>query len=168
MKNDYELLYLIKGENDQIALQYLFNKYEKFVWKIIHTLQIHEKERVDFMQEGRLMFYKAIQTFDEYKNKTFTRYFELILKRHYYQLKNRLPKYIFDEYIINQQSGYYLEEDYSDFLYNCSAFEQQIFQLYFIENKSVKNVQNHVKCSIKQIYNAIYRLKEKYKNYDII
>ena len=168
MKNDYELLYLIHGENDQIALNYMFNKYEGLIWKYIHLLQIEKKEHDDFLQEGRLMFYKAIQTFNAERGKTFTRYFELILKRHFIQLKKRVPKYVFDDYILNTHQPYYLEENYDDFLSLCSAFEKRIFQLYFIENKTVSAIEKIEKRSGKQIYNAIYRLKEKYKKYDII
>ncbi len=168
MRNDYELLYLIHGENDGIALDYLFSKYENFIWKHIHLIRVDQNEYDDFKQEGILMFYKAIKTFDVYKNKTFTRYFELILKRHFYQLKKKVPNFVYDEYVLNQQQSYYLEEDYTDFLDQCSTLEQQIFEYYFIQNKSVNYIQSVIKCDIKQIYNAIYRLKEKYKKYDII
>ncbi|MFA6800579.1 MAG: sigma-70 family RNA polymerase sigma factor [Acholeplasmataceae bacterium] len=168
MKNDYELLYLIRGENDQIAFEYLFNKYERLIWKNIHLLNIENIEREDFIQEGILMLYKAIQTFDEFKNKTFTRYFELILKRHFYHMKKKIPKFVYNEYILNQQQSYYLEEDHSKFLEGCSLFEQEVFELYFIENKSAKYIQETTQCSLKQVYNAIYRLKEKYKKYVII
>jgi RNA polymerase sporulation-specific sigma factor len=168
MHNDYELLYLIRGENDHIALRYMFRKYEKLIFKNVHLLQIKNYEHEDFIQEGRIMFYKAIKTFDEHKNKTFTRYFELILKRHYYYLKKKLPNYVFDEYLLNTYRCVYLEEDYDDFLDNCSTFEKDIFQLYFIENKSVDTIKNILSCRAKQVYNTIYRLKEKYKKYDII
>lgn len=168
MKNDYELLYLIRGENDHIALEYLYHKYERLIYKNIHLLHIDHIEHDDFVQEGFLMFYKAVQTFDESKNKTFTRYFELILKRHFYQLVHKIPPFVYDEYIMHQQQSYYIEEDYTPFLEDCSLFEQEVFELYFIENKSVQYIQNFKKCSIKQVYNAIYRLKEKYKKYVIM
>lgn len=168
MKNDYELLYLIQGENDQIALNYMFNKYEGFIWKQIHLLHVNQSEHEDFMQEGRMMFIKAINTFHERFNKTFTRYFELILKRHFYRLNKKVPKYVFDEYVINTYQYGYIEEDYDDFLTLCSSFEQRVFRYYFLENKTVKYIESVEKCSVKQIYNAIYRLKEKYKKYDII
>ncbi len=168
MRNDYELLYLIHGENDQIALNYMLSKYEGFIWKQIHLLHISENDFDDFKQEGILMFYKAIKTFDVKRNKTFTRYFELILKRHFYQLKRKVPNYVFDEYMLNQQQSYYLEENFDDFLDQCSDLEKEIFEYYFIQNKSIAYIKNRINCEIKQIYNAIYRLKEKYKKYDII
>lgn len=168
MNNDYELIYLIRGENDHIALQYLFDKYERFIWKIIHLLNVTSYDHDDFIQEGTLIFYKAIQSFNEEKNKSFTRYFELILKRHFYQLLNKSPKYVYDEYVIQQQTSYYIEENYDDFLSTCSKIEKDVFDCYFIEQKSIQTIANQLKCSKKQIYNTIFRLKEKYKKYVII
>jgi len=114
------------------------------------------------------MLLRAIHTFDEFKNKTFTRYYELILKRHFYQIKRRIPKYMEDEYNFDLMKSHYLEEDNSDFLEACSDFEQAVFQLYYVENKTIKFISELMGCSVKYVYNAIYRLKEKYKKYDII
>ena len=81
--NDYELVYLIRFEQCQVALDFLYMKYSRFIWKQIHVLHVNHYEQDDFHQEGLLMLHKAVTTFNEAKNKTFMRYFDLILKRHF-------------------------------------------------------------------------------------
>lgn len=163
--NDYELVYLIKTQKDSIAFDFLFQKYQKFIWKIIHLIHIDQKEQDDFFQEGILTLYKAAQTFDESKNKTFTRYFELILKRHFYQLIYKLPKYLlYEDSNFMECFSYHETYDKEDFMENCSDFEKEIFQLYFIEKQAVKRISNELSCEHKKVYNAIFRIKEKYKN----
>jgi RNA polymerase sporulation-specific sigma factor len=132
--NDYELVYLFKTQKDSIAFDFLFQKYRKFIWKNIHMLNIDQKEHDDFFQEGILMLHKAVQTFDESKNKTFTRYFELILKRHYYQLIHKLPKYLLYE-DSNFMECFSCHEVYDDidFIEKCSDFEKDIYTL--LKNK---------------------------------
>jgi RNA polymerase sporulation-specific sigma factor len=70
--NDYELVYLIRTQKDSIAFDFLFQKYKKFIWKYIHFMHIEYKEQDDFFQEGILTLYKAVETFDESRNKTFS------------------------------------------------------------------------------------------------
>ncbi|MFA5470533.1 MAG: sigma-70 family RNA polymerase sigma factor [Acholeplasmataceae bacterium] len=163
--NDFELVYLIKTQEDSVAFDFLYQKYQKFIWKCIHLLNIDQKEQEDFFQEGILILYKAAQTFDESKNKTFTRYFELILKRHFYQMISKLPKYLlYEDSNFMECFAYYESEDPWDFIKNCSEFEQQIYQAYFIEKQAVKRISKNLCCDSKKIYNAIFRIKEKYKN----
>lgn len=163
--NDYELVFLIKTQRDSIAFDFLFQKYKKLIWKYIHLLDIDQKEQDDFFQEGILMLYKAVQSFDESKNKTFTRYFELILKRQFYQLIYKLPKYLlYEDSNFMTCFAYFEKEDDFDLLSTCSTFEKEIYQLYFIEKQAVKKIAENLTCSSKKIYNTIFRIKEKYKN----
>ncbi len=128
-------------------------------------MHIDQKEQDDFFQEGILILYRAVQTFDESKNKTFTRYFELILKRHFYHLISKLPKYLlYEDSNFMECFAYHESDDSQDFVKNCSDFEKQIYQAYFIEKQAVKRISINMACDPKKIYNAIFRIKEKYKN----
>lgn len=160
--NDYELIYLIRFELDEIALSFMFKKYHKFIWKNIHLFQIDEKEREDFHQEGTLMLNKAITSFDDNKNKSFTRYFELILKRHIYQMKKRIPNYILFDHTDYVKGCSYIEEETEEIEFN-STLEQVVFERYFMNRQKIKEIENQTDFSKKQIYNTIYRIKEKYK-----
>ncbi len=163
--NDYELVYLIRAQNDSIAFDFLFQKYKKFIWKYIHLMNIELREQDDFFQEGILILYKAVETFDESKNKTFTRYFELILRRHFYHLIYKLPKYLlYEDSNFMSCFGYEEEQNDQDLMDSCSLFEKNIYQFYFVEKQAVKKISKQMACEPKKIYNAIFRIKEKYKN----
>ncbi|MCF7931045.1 MAG: sigma-70 family RNA polymerase sigma factor [Acholeplasmataceae bacterium] len=161
--NDYELVYLIQNEQDDIAMAFMFKKYHKFIWKQVHLLNVDPKEHDDLHQEGVLMLHKALQTFDETKNKSFTRYFELILRRQLYKAKNNIPNYYLYEHTDFCKGVTYLEEEPIEIICN-SLLEQQIHQLYFLERRSVAEIIRQTEYSKKQIYNTIFRIKEKYKN----
>jgi RNA polymerase sporulation-specific sigma factor len=160
--NDYELIYLIHAEHDEIALSFMFSKYHKFIWKHIHLLNVATKEHDDLHQEGALMLFKAINTFNENKNKSFTRYFELILKRQLYHLIRKIPKYQLYEDTSFCTGVSYIEEEAIE-LDLISNLEQKIYQHYFIEGISINEIMKQTSYSKRQIYNSIYRIKEKYK-----
>ncbi len=162
--NDYELIYLIQYEKCHIALNFLYAKYQRFIWKQVHLLHINYHEQDDFHQEGILMLYKAVKTFNESKNKTFMRYFELILKRHFYYLIRRLPKYILKDETAFRHGVYYVDERVDCFLMMCSDIEKKVYQAYFVEQRAITKIAEEVKRTKKQIYNTIYRIKEKYKS----
>lgn len=159
--NDYELIYLVQNHQDGIALETLFQKYDKLIWKYIHMYQVPYIEREDFHQEGLIMLYKAVIRFDEAKNKTFTRYFELILKRRFWALLKKLPKYIIKD-IPDIQGSYILKEEPVIEIDLKSEIETQVFKMYFLENIKVKSISKKTGYTAKQIYNAIYRIRDKY------
>ncbi len=161
--NDYELIYLVQNHQDGIALNFLFKKYELLIWKYIHQYQVPYYERDDFFQEGLLTLNKAIIRFKEKYNKTFTRYFELILKRRFWALLKQLPKYEIKE--IPQIAGsYVLEERPTIEIDLKSEIEKQVYNLYYVQALSVKEINDITGYQTKQIYNAIYRIKSKYLN----
>jgi len=160
--NDYELIYLIHSEQDDIALNFMYKKYQRFIWKQVHLLNINKREHDDFHQEGLCMLQKAVLTFNVHRNKSFTRYFELILKRHFYQLKKKIPDYEIYENPSFCQSAVYLEEPI-DLPHFQSILEQNVFNNYFLEERPIKQISKDYGYSHKQIYNTIFRIREKYK-----
>lgn len=160
--NDYELIYLIQTERDDCALTFMFKKYHKFIWKQIHLLNIPFNDHDDFHQEGLLMLNKAILAFDESRNKSFTKYFELILKRQFYHLIHKIPKYVLYEDAHFFKGVTYIEEEPVELILS-SKLEQIIYELYFLKRCSVKDIESNTGYEKKQIYNTIFRIKEKYK-----
>ena len=59
--------------------------------KMIHLFNVEPKDQDDFYQEAIILLVDTVYTFNEQKNKTFTRYFELVLKRRFIRLKQQLP-----------------------------------------------------------------------------
>ena len=160
--NDYELIYLIKCNACDHALNFMYQKYQRFIWKHIHYLNLEQKEHDDFHQEGLLTLHKAIQTFDESYRKSFTKYFELILRRHFYGLMRYLPDYTLFETTDFVKEFTLFEEDV-EYMSFESSLEKDIHDNYFINRKSIKAIATETGLTPKQIYNAIYRIKEKYK-----
>lgn len=162
--NDYELIYLVQSENCEAALNTIFNKYKNMIYKFIHLYFVKETDYDDYYQEGLMMLYKAINSFNDKYNKTFTRYYELILRRRVLYLKNKEPKYeLHDNFNVYEDSNKYL--NYKEFkIEGLTSFEESVFKRYFILNQKISFIAKEENKTNKQIYNAIYRIKNKYKN----
>ena len=158
--NDYELIYLIQNHQDGIALEFLFKKYKRLIWKYIHQYDVPYYEQDDFFQEGLIMHHKAVMTFNEEKNKTFTRYFELILKRRFWALLKRLPKHEIKE-IPDIQGGYIIYEEEIEYPDLKSKLEIDVFEMHYLKGESIMIISQKTGYTRKQIYNAIYRIKDK-------
>lgn len=160
--NDYELVYLVRNEQCEAALNKLIEKYKLMAYKFIHQFYVKETDYDDYVQEAAIMIYKAINLFLENYNKTFTRYYELILRRRILYLKSKEPKYELSETvsIIRDENTYY---EYQE-LEGLANFEQNIYKRYFVLNQKISFIAESENKSAKQIYNAIYRIKTKYKN----
>lgn len=160
--NDYELIYLFQTYQDDQAFEFLVLKYRRFIWKIIHTLYLQDKETDDFYQESILMLYKAAQTFREQYQKSFTKYFELILRRQLYYLKKKIPNVLLSEesFFKDIQSPRVIEEEHITLEH---PMEQKILEMYFEKRFSVKKISHEENLSSKQVYNLIYRVKKKIK-----
>ena len=160
--NDYELIYLFKSYYDEESFTFMHLKYRHFMYKIIHTLHINPNDLDDFYQERHLMLLKAIITFNESYQKSFTRYFELILRRHLYHLLNSTPKYILKDEVfmedVKSPDAFVLEED--TFVFDNSK-EHLIYELYYVKSLKVKEIAIQTNLSSKQVYNLIYRVKNK-------
>jgi len=106
------------------------------------------------------MLHKAVITFNEDKNKTFTRYFELILKRRFWALLKRLPKYEIKE-IPEIQGGYMISEGEMEYPDLKSKLELDVYEMYYLNQEGIKLISQKTGYTAKQIYNAIYRIKDK-------
>ena len=92
--NDYELLYLI-SENDDTALDIMYQKYIPLIKARIAAFRIKPYNFEDFYQEGLFTLCRALQTYRPDYNKTFTKYFDLILQRHFIQLLRKESNYFY-------------------------------------------------------------------------
>ncbi|MCF7932453.1 MAG: sigma-70 family RNA polymerase sigma factor [Acholeplasmataceae bacterium] len=161
--NDYELIYLIRSERDVMAMEYLLMKYQKLIWKHIHRIGLPDKDHDDYFQEGLMMLVKATKTFDERHNKTFTRYFELIMTRHFYHLKRASWNVVLHDHVDFVTGTQLIEESLPSFDFQ-SDLEETVYQDYFINRRSVKDLSLELGVDKKKIYNTIYRVREKLKS----
>lgn len=161
--NDYELLYMVKLQ-DTVALDILLRKYERYIYKKAYSF-FYTDEDGDYFQEGILSLYRAIETFDDRYNKTFMRYFEVLIDRHFINLYNKQKRYlkaietIKMELLIEEEQEEELEPT---LIYEFKSYaEQTIYDLYFLKNLKVSLISKKTGLDSKQIYNAIYRIKQK-------
>lgn len=158
--NDYELIYMYKSESCEYALNILINKYKPLIYKTIYLCGAKSVDVDDYFQEGVIVLYKSLLNFNEVFNKTFTRYFELLLKRKIIHLQKQKPKYEIHENF----SIYSSKPETAISVEGLNEFEEKVFKMYFVYNQTISFIASETKRSIKQIYNTIYRIKDKYKN----
>lgn len=174
--NDYEIIHLIQTENDGVAFNNLFNKYEGLICKYISLYNIPLSDKEDYLSEGRLVLSKAALSFDERYDKTFTRFFEMMLKQHFWKLIKKEPKYVLNEEIMSyinsdkhylSQNTFYKtdsEDAIDELIKSLSEFENIIFEYYYVLEKSVTFISKKLKIDTRSVYNAIYRIKDKLRS----
>src|SRR5690554_2430650 len=154
--NDYELIHLIQSEQCEAALQTLIQKYKLLANRFMYQFQVKETDYDDYLQEAAIMLYKAATLFIENYNKTFTRYYELLLRRRILYLKKNEPQYILNEGAsYSKEDKPYYEHSVIDGL---ASFEEVIYKKYFVLNQKISFIAKSESISAKQIYNAIYRI----------
>ncbi len=167
--NDSELLYLIK-EGNQDALDIMFDKYKYFINKKIRDFNINKKSVDDFFQEGLITLNEAIKKYDENYNKTFFKFFELLLVRRFSTILNKesrqyevieryKDKILLDDQIVVREDSvtYVVESIVNEF----SSLERKIYGYYYLENKTIEYISSELLISKKSVYNAISRIKIK-------
>lgn len=165
--NDYELIYMVQDQQDMVALDILFTKYDKFIHKKISQFYIFDSEREDFYQEGLISLHKAVMTFKDTYNKTFMRYFETILERKFINLNQKRKRYHqeMDQMVLEAQYMPICIEEEPIQMYHKQAFksalEEAIYDAYFKENLKIPSIARTYQLDPKQVYNAIYRIKKK-------
>ena len=166
--NDYELLYLVRT-NVEEARDILFWKYSFLIKSRINRLGVPRLYWDDYYQEGCLMLYRAIRIYDENSKMSFTKFFELLLKRRIFTLLRKdLKEYQiekvedFDDYpnLINENNDVLLSE-YSD--YNLSDMEKIAYERLIICNEKVENVARELGVNPKSLSNAKQRTLRKIK-----
>jgi len=165
--NDYELIYMVQDQQDMMALDILFTKYDKFIHKKISQFYIFDSEREDFYQEGLISLHKAIMSFKDTYNKTFMRYFETVLERKFINLNQKRKRYQQEMDNLVNEAKYMpicveeqASEQYAKQVFK-SALEEAIYEAYFKENQKIPSIARTYQLDPKQVYNAIYRIKKK-------
>lgn len=166
--NDYELIYLVQDQNDMVALEVIFDKYNKFIYKKVRMFHIYDSDMDDFHQEGLIMLHKAVITFKPEFNKTFMRYFEVLLERKFINLlRKRQRKYFNEEQLIQLEMTKPLcvYEEPVEFIAPCISFksdkEKCIYEYYYLKGYKIEEIAVMLALNVKQVYNTIYRIKKK-------
>lgn len=166
--NDYELLYLIKT-NVEEAREILFWKYSFLIRSRIYRLGVPRIYWDDYYQEGCLMLHRAIKIYDEESRMSFTRFFELLLKRRIITLLRKDLKESeiekiddFDDYpsyTTENKVGVLLES----YEYNFTKMEKIAYERIIMHNEKIEDVAKELGVSSKSLSNAKQRALVKIK-----
>ena len=168
--NDNELLYLI-SEGELIATDILFNKYSSLIKKRIHLFKIQSRYRDDFYQEGLMVLNNAINTYLDYYGKTFNKYFDLILQRHYMNLLQKDVNYFYNVTLVDDFDVFpsVLKEEEKEITYE-NHFEEEIDQKIYnmlLDGYRPKEISDKLGIDIKSLYNRTYKIKKTLKIFNI-
>lgn len=131
--NDYELLYLIREKSDE-ALEIMYRKYTPLIRKRILDFRIQVNHE-DFFQEGLLALDIAIRRYIDLYDKTFNKYFDLILQRRFIQILRKQEKHYYNVYNLESPEMLYEETEQYDYtpvdlpLGSLSEFEKEVLRL---------------------------------------
>lgn len=171
--NDYEILHEIREGNTE-ALSLMFAKYKHLIAKKIWSFHL-AYDYDDMMQEGYMILYKSITSFDMSERKTFTKYFELNLKRRFITIVTQRVRrseifhqhqhYIYENnHATNNNSAYFdlYMEEIAKFL---TKKEYLVYTLRELQNFSIEYIEQTQNMSPKVIYNSLHRAKAKIKKH---
>lgn len=165
--NDYELLYMI-NEFDEEAESILYSKYCNLINKRMNDFKIRMDRRDDFMQEGLFVLFTAIRNYNEYCNKTFNKFFDLLLQRRFANILRDEKNYFYnvilkeDESQIFENISFVYNDDIDIDVDELSEFEKKVKSLKE-KNYRPKDIANVLNCDVKAIYNCLCRIKLKIK-----
>ncbi|MDD2259005.1 MAG: hypothetical protein WC278_01955 [Bacilli bacterium] len=165
--NDNELLYLIREKHDD-ALDIMFLKYSPLIKTRISKFRI-QKDYEDFYQEGLIALNIAISRYIDLYDKTFNKYFDLILQRKFIQIlkketNNFYNVVYFDElnFIHEEKEKYTSNKTYQ--IGMLSDFEKHIFKFYSEYNLKAGEIANKLNIDVRRVYNALNRIKKKIRD----
>ena len=164
--NDYELLYQIK-EKDEFAYYLMTEKYSRFILSKIRKFGF-SNERDEYYQEGIIVLGKAIETFRDEYNKTFTRYFEKLLINKFINLRKKKKEeyefyedvYMCENYVLEEIEKSYEVKKIKNFL---DDIEKKIFVDYFVDNFSIDYISKKYEIETNKVYVKIRTIRKKIK-----
>ena len=164
--NDYELIYLIK-EGNESALNFFFDKYEKYIKKIVYSIyQNEEFDMEDCIQEGRISLYECIYKYNDDSETSFFSFFTVVFKR---KLIRLLQNNIKTSYILCEDSVIdYLPRKREIKLEGKSFFSDKlkidIFNSCIIGNISLRNYAKQNNMTYHKVYYIYNKMIEELKD----
>jgi len=192
--NDEEVVEFARNSND-VALEYLINKYRNFVRAKARSYFLIGADREDIIQEGMIGLYKAIRDFRPDKLASFRAFAELCITRQiitaiktatrqkhiplnsYVSLNRPIYDEESDRTLLDIISGSKVtdpeelvisKEEFCDIENKMSEFLSDLewkVLMFYLEGKSYQEIANDLSRHVKSIDNALQRGKRKLERY---
>ncbi len=171
--NDYEIIAMIQ-EGSEDAFTLMVDKYSRFISKKINKFNL-AYDYDDLYQEGILILHRSVVKFDPSFNKTFTRFFELNLERHFISYiktakhRKHLRVVHYGEikenvHRVRENSVYYYAH-LEELKKTLTELEYRVYILREVRNCSVSLIAEIIDVKTKTVYNSLHRAKDKIKTY---
>ena len=191
---DDQLVMLVR-EGDEVALEYMINKYKNFVRAKARSYFLIGADREDIIQEGMIGLYKAIRDFRSDKLASFRAFAELCITRQiitaiktatrqkhiplnsYVSLNKPIYDEESDRTLLDVLSGSKVT-DPEELVISREEFihiEQKMGEflselewqvlMYYLEGKSYQEIADSLGRHVKSIDNALQRVKRKLERY---
>ncbi|HOB09431.1 MAG TPA: RNA polymerase sporulation sigma factor SigH [Limnochordia bacterium] len=191
---DEEVVEFARNSND-VALEYLINKYRNFVRAKARSYFLIGADREDIIQEGMIGLYKAIRDFRPDKLASFRAFAELCITRQiitaiktatrqkhiplnsYVSLNRPIYDEESDRTLLDIISGSKVtdpeelvisKEEFCDIENKMSEFLSDLewkVLMFYLEGKSYQEIANDLSRHVKSIDNALQRVKRKLERY---
>jgi RNA polymerase sporulation-specific sigma factor len=191
---DEEVVEHARNSND-VALEYLINKYRNFVRAKARSYFLIGADREDIIQEGMIGLYKAIRDFRPDKLASFRAFAELCITRQiitaiktatrqkhiplnsYVSLNRPIYDEESDRTLLDIISGSKVtdpeelvisKEEFDDIENKMSEFLSDLewkVLMFYLEGKSYQEIANDLSRHVKSIDNALQRVKRKLERY---
>lgn len=177
------VLLIQNGQTPQSGLEKMS---KSILYSAIQKFYLEGYEQDDLLQEGRIVFTKAIKDYQIDKNMKFLDYYQMMLMNHLNKLRRRQEAlvrrantyaYSLEELI--EKTGEPIEglattdtrpedvaivkQSYSQYICDLSDFETLVYVAY-LEKKDPEEIAEILGYSVDQIQNALYRCKKKFYN----
>ncbi|MGB4188279.1 MAG: RNA polymerase sporulation sigma factor SigH [Limnochordia bacterium] len=192
--NDEEVVEFARNSND-VALEYLINKYRNFVRAKARSYFLIGADREDIIQEGMIGLYKAIRDFRPDKLASFRAFAELCITRQiitaiktatrqkhiplnsYVSLNRPIYDEESDRTLLDIISGSKVtdpeelvisKEEFCDIENKMSEFLSDLewkVLMFYLEGKSYQEIANDLSRHVKSIDNALQRVKRTLERY---
>lgn len=172
---------------DSAAFLPLFQKYQPIVFKNQGKYHLKDLEPEDWHQEGQLVFFKTLKSYDERRGVSLGVYFKINFERHVYSLLRRqsAEKRKIDTNVTSLEGnlekhgegfvyqgkskedvsfGYVeIRESLADLNESLSPLEKVVFHAY-LSGQSTSQISQKLNVSQSKVTNALDRIKGKLKN----
>jgi RNA polymerase sporulation-specific sigma factor len=192
--DDEEIVEYARNSND-VALEYLINKYRNFVRAKARSYFLIGADREDIIQEGMIGLYKAIRDFRPDKLASFRAFAELCITRQiitaiktatrqkhiplnsYVSLNRPIYDEESDRTLLDVISGSKVtdpeelvisKEEFNDIETKMSEFLSDLewkVLMFYLEGKSYQEIADDLSRHVKSIDNALQRVKRKLERY---